>query len=141
MQGSQLSSSAAVIGEWTGNTRNIYRLEQSFWAFLIINWEILPILPSWRLSGVGILANKALGPSGPRALLASIPTPLNLQLGNIDTVCPSYLQQVYWQMSCPGRLEKLYSTQSSFPSFLHIHVSLSLKPPSGQLAGFLSRQT
>ena len=44
------------------------------------------ILPSWRLSGVGILANKARGPLGPRALLASIPTPLNLQLGNIGSI-------------------------------------------------------
>ena len=33
------------------------------------------------------MANKALGPDGPRALLASIPTPLNFQLGNTDTVC------------------------------------------------------
>ena len=35
-----------------------------------------------------MLANKALGPwaSGPRALLANIPTPLNFKLGNTDTV-------------------------------------------------------
>ena len=35
-----------------------------------------------------ILANKALGSraSGPRALLANIPTTLNFQLGNTDTV-------------------------------------------------------
>ena len=59
------------------------------WLFRLVKWEILPVLPSWELSGEGILANKALGPGGPRALLASIPTPLNLQLGNIDTAWPS----------------------------------------------------
>ena len=32
------------------------------------------------------IANKALGPSDPRDLLANIPTPLNFQLGNTDTV-------------------------------------------------------
>ena len=41
------------------------------------------VLPSWKLSGVGILANNAFGP---RALLANIPTPLNIQLGNTDTI-------------------------------------------------------
>ena len=30
--------------------------------FRLVKWKILPILPSWKLSGVGILANKALGP-------------------------------------------------------------------------------
>ena len=49
----------------------------------LVKWEILPVLPSWKLSEVGILANKALGP---RTLLANIPTPLNLQLVNTDTV-------------------------------------------------------
>ena len=35
-----------------------------------------------------MLANKALGPwaSGPRALLANIPTPLNFQLGNTGSI-------------------------------------------------------
>ena len=33
--------------------------------------------------GVGILANK---PRGPRASLANIPTPLNFQLGNTDSI-------------------------------------------------------
>ena len=56
------------------------------WLFRLVKWEILPVLPSWELSGVGILANKARGPPGPRALLASIPTPLNLQLGNIGSI-------------------------------------------------------
>ena len=32
------------------------------------------------------IANKALGPSDPRDLLANIPTPLSFQLGNTDTV-------------------------------------------------------
>ena len=41
------------------------------------------VLPSWELSGVGILANKA---RGPRALLAIIPTPLNFQLGNTGSI-------------------------------------------------------
>ena len=36
-----------------------------------------------KSSGVGIFANKA---QGPRALLANIPTPLNFQLGNTDTI-------------------------------------------------------
>ena len=58
------------------------------WLFRLVKWEILPVLPSWELSGEGILANKALGPGGPRALLASIPSPLNSQLGNTDTVRP-----------------------------------------------------
>ena len=63
-----------------------YGESESCWLFRLVKWEILPVLPSWKLSGVGILANKALGPDGPRALLASIPTPLNFQLGNTDTV-------------------------------------------------------
>ena len=41
------------------------------------------VLPSWKLSGVGILANKA---RGPRALLPNIPTPLNFQLGNTGSI-------------------------------------------------------
>ena len=44
------------------------------------------VLPSWELSGEGILANKARGPPGPRALLASIPSPLNSQLGNTGSI-------------------------------------------------------
>ena len=39
--------------------------------------------PSWKLSGVGILDNKA---RGPRALLANIPTPFNFQLGNTGSI-------------------------------------------------------
>ena len=48
------------------------------------------VLPSWKLSGVGILANKAQGPRarGPRAkgFLANNPTPLNFQLGNTGSI-------------------------------------------------------
>ena len=60
--------------------------------FRLVKSEILPVLPSWKLSGVGIVANKTLGPRPPafepRALLANIITQLNFQLGNTDTVCP-----------------------------------------------------
>ena len=27
------------------------------WLFRLVKWEILPVLPSWELSGEGILAN------------------------------------------------------------------------------------
>ena len=37
--------------------------------FRLVKWEILPVLPSWKLNGAGIFANKALGP---RPLFANI---------------------------------------------------------------------
>ena len=40
------------------------------WLFRLVKWEILPVLPSWELSEVGILGNKTLGPGGPRVLLS-----------------------------------------------------------------------
>ena len=57
------------------------------WLLGLVKWEILPVLASWKLSGVGVKP-LALGPPalGPRALLANIPTPLNFQVGNTDTV-------------------------------------------------------
>ena len=47
---------------------------------------IVSVLPSCKLSGVEILANKAQGPQGPWAVIANIPTSLNLQLGNTDSI-------------------------------------------------------